>query len=46
MAVTDQEALRYYLGREEPALASMLPAAILDEGSMESMPVLGRHAIA
>ena len=46
MAVTDQEALRYYLGREEPALASMLPAAILDESTMESMPVLRRHAIA
>jgi radical SAM superfamily enzyme YgiQ (UPF0313 family) len=44
-AVTDQEALRHYLGRAEPTRGPILPAAVLDDSRMDSLPVLSRHVM-
>jgi hypothetical protein len=43
--VTDQEALRFYLGRDEPARGPLLDDAMLDDSRMDSMPILSRHTL-
>lgn len=42
-AITDQEALRLYLGCDQPPGESLLPSALLDEGRMDSLPILSQH---
>jgi radical SAM superfamily enzyme YgiQ (UPF0313 family) len=41
MAVTDEEARRYYLPGVKPR--RVVPESMLDEGSMDSLPLLMRH---
>lgn len=43
-AVTDAEARAYYLGTPAPAY-SLLPASMLDDARMDSLPILRRHAV-
>jgi radical SAM superfamily enzyme YgiQ (UPF0313 family) len=42
--VSDEEARRHYLGAEAPR-AALLPAELGEDGSMESLPILRRHAL-
>jgi radical SAM superfamily enzyme YgiQ (UPF0313 family) len=42
--VGDREALRRYLGRESPPHPPVLPPGTLDDGRMDSLPLLTRHA--
>jgi hypothetical protein len=43
MAVTDAEALAYYLHQDGLSGPSVLPSELLDETDMASLPVLRRH---
>ncbi|HYD48163.1 MAG TPA: hypothetical protein VEB21_07445, partial [Terriglobales bacterium] len=43
-AVTDEQALRHYLHLDQPSRPSILPAALLDEGRMDSLPILSEHS--
>jgi len=43
--ITDHEALAHYLGRATPVGGPILPDALLDDGRMDSLPVLSRHAL-
>lgn len=45
-AVTDEEARRHYLGGDAPARSGVVPASMLDDASMTSLPILREHAIA
>lgn len=44
VAVTDEEARAYYLGTPAPAAPS-LPASMLDDARMDSLPILRRHTL-
>jgi radical SAM superfamily enzyme YgiQ (UPF0313 family) len=43
--VSDAEARRHYLGEAAPPLGPDLPPELAREGSMESLPILRRHAL-
>ena len=45
-AISDEDARRHYLGESAPRPgAAALPAELLREGSMESLPILRRHVL-
>jgi radical SAM superfamily enzyme YgiQ (UPF0313 family) len=44
-AITDQEALHHYLERRTPEHPPLVAEAMLDEGRMDSLPILSQHSI-